>query len=318
MKTLTVVAPAFNEVEGIEEFCRVLTAELSRISSYDTYILLVIDGGADGTFEVARRIAERDRSVQVLKLSRNFGHQSALLAGIDHAANSDLIVTMDSDLQHPPALIPRLIEEYEKGFDIVHTVREHNEQETGVRHFLGTAFYRLLNMLSDTPIRENAADFRLLSGRVARVIRDGVRERAVFLRGIVSWIGFRQAYVPFSAHKRIAGSSKYSFRRLLRFALFGIISFSKKPLRAASVVGMLFASFGFLFAIWTTIEYYRGVALPPGWATVVVLLSLFSGAQLIFLGILGEYIGAIFDEAKARPHYIIEEAVNLSPDSLTG
>lgn len=314
MKTLTVVCPAYNEAEGIRRFYDVLVLELSKLSSYTWSILFVVDGGTDGTFKILKEIASKDGKVRVLKFSRNFGHQMALLAGIDHA-KSDVVITMDSDLQHPPSFIPKLLAEYEKGSDIVYTIRVHDESIGILRKWVGNMFYRFINLISDIPINRNASDFRLISGRVAALIRTSIRERNTFLRGIMSWVGFAQSSLNFTAHRRIAGHSKYSLSRLIQFALFGIVSFSKKPLRAASVVGMLFALFGFGVALVATIQYFTDNTLPSGWATVVVLLSVFGGVQLIFLGIIGEYIGAIFDEVKARPHYIIDEALNVHDHS---
>lgn len=310
MKTLTVVCPAYNEAEGIRYFYDVLKKELSNIDAYAHTIFFVIDGGTDGTVDILKKIAIQDPRVHILALSRNFGHQVSLLAGIDHA-DADVVIMMDSDLQHPPAIIPKLIEEYEKGNDIVYTIREESEQRATLRSHVGKLFYRLINTISEVPINENAADFRLISRRVADVIRLNIRERNLFLRGIFSWVGFDQAAVVFTVGKRTMGKSKYSMRKLVQLGIFGIVSFSKKPLRAASVTGLLLALFGFVFAVITTIQYLVGSPFPSGWATVVVLLSIFGGTQLIFLGVLGEYIGAIFDEVKARPHYIVKDTVNI-------
>lgn len=310
MKRLTVVCPAYNEEEGITTFYEALKAELAKISGcYATDILFVVDGGNDGTFGILEALAKRDSNVRVIKFSRNFGHQMALLAGLDHATG-DIVITMDSDLQHPPEIIPELLAEYEKGNDIVYTVRTGTEGGSVIRRFAGRMFYRFFQLISDLPMNENVADFRLTSRRVVDVLKNDLRERTLFLRGLVSWVGFRQVPVYFTAKRRFAGESHYSFSKLVGFAILGAVSFSKKPLRLATYVGFAFALFGFFFAILTTVQYFIGNVFPAGWATVTVLLSIFSGTQLIFLGILGEYIGVIFDEAKARPHYIIEEAIN--------
>lgn len=313
MKTLTVMCPAYNEAEGITHFYEVLKEELSRLKGYDSTMLFIVDGGTDDTFDILKNIATHDTRVQVINFSRNFGHQMALLAGIDYA-RGDIIVMMDSDLQHPPAVIPRLIAEYEKGYDIVYTVRDDTQTVGLVRRVVGKFFYWGINQLSEVHISENASDFRLISAKAAEVIRKSIGERSMFLRGVIGWIGFKQSSVRFTTAARAAGVSKYSIKRLLQFALFGIISFSKKPLRAASVVGALFALFGFGVAFVTLVQYFTDQALPSGWATVVVLLSVFGGLQLIFLGIMGEYIGAIFDEVKGRPRYIVEEAINVKAE----
>src|SRR3989344_856173 len=317
MKTLTIVCPAMNEAEGIRAFHTALGAELQKVSgSYCATMLFVVDGATDRTFEILREIASENPRVQVLNLSRNFGHQMALLAGIDHA-DADVVIMMDSDLQHPPALIPRLLQEFEKGNDVVYTYREESSDIGAIRKAAGTLYYWLVNLVSDVPIHKNASDFRLISRRVAKVLQQQIRERNLFLRGVISWIGFRQALVPFKASQRFAGKSNYSLLRLIQFALFGLISFGKKPLRAATVVGLCFALFGFIFLVVTIFQYLMGQIPLTGYATIIVLVSLFGGVQLLFLGIIGEYIGAIFDEVKARPHYLIEDAVNIPLNEST-
>lgn len=308
MKTLTVICPAYNEAQGIETFYRALQSELRKLTGYKTDVLFVVDGSTDATFNVLTRIALSDNAVSVIKLSKNFGHQMALLAGIDHA-QGDAIIMMDSDLQHPPALIPKLLAEYEKGNEVVYTVRV-GERVGILRKLAGLLFYRFVNAISDIPINENASDFRLISQKVADVLKKEIHERDMFLRGIIRWVGFKQAMVEFTPNARVAGKSQYSFGKLLRLAISGAVSFSKKPLRVASILGIILASFGFLFALYTVGEFFLADTLPPGWATIVVLFSIFSGVQLIFLGILGEYIGVIFDEVKARPRYIIESTIN--------
>jgi dolichol-phosphate mannosyltransferase len=309
MKKLSVICPAYNEEAVIGEFYKALSGALDGLAGYGSEIIFVVDGGDDKTFEILSDIASRDRRVRVLKFSRNFGHQMALLAGVDYA-EGDAVVMMDADLQHPPRLIAELLSEYEKGNDVVYTVRI-GEKVGVLRKAAGALFYRMVNAVSEVHVVENASDFRLLSGRVARVLREDVRERDMFLRGMIQWLGFRQARVDFTPDARAAGRSKYSLGKLLLLALSGSVSFSKKPLRAASVLGVFLAAFGFLFALYTVGEYFASKTLPPGWATLTVLVSVFGGIQLIVLGIIGEYLGVIFDEVKARPRYIIERAVNV-------
>lgn len=309
MPTLTVVCPAYNEAPGIESFYKALRSELTKLARYKADIVFVVDGSTDATFEILAKIAQADDSVRVIRFSKNFGHQMALLAGIDHATGN-IVVMMDSDLQHPPSVIPKLLAEYEKGNEIVYTVRV-GEKIGAVRKIAGSIFYRFVNVISDIPINENASDFRLISRRVAEVLKNEIHERDMFLRGMMGWMGFKQAVVRFKPDARVAGKSNYSLGRLVALALSGAVSFSKKPLRAAGILGFFFASFGFLFALYTAGEFVFADTLPPGWATIVVLLSVFGGLQLIFLGILGEYIGVIFDEVKARPRYIIESAINI-------
>lgn len=308
-KKLCVVVPVYNEAGGIRHFYDALKTELDAIAGYDCSILFVDDGSEDDSYSILRSIAMEDGVVRLVRLSRNFGHQAALLAGMD-AAEGDVVVTMDADMQHPPAVIARLLAEFEQGSDVVYTFREDSDDVGLLRKKAGSLFYSLVNLVSDVHIHRNASDFRLISARVLALIKTKIRERNMFLRGIVSWVGFRQSSVKFKADPRYAGKSKYTIARNIQFAMFGLISFSKKPLRAATFVGMLAAIAGFLFAAYTVLQYYQGHTV-EGWATVVVLLSIFGGIQLFFLGVIGEYIGAIFDEVKGRPQYIVSESVNI-------
>jgi glycosyltransferase involved in cell wall biosynthesis len=311
VKTLTVVCPVYNEEEIIEAFYTELKdVLLSLEGAYQSKIIFVVDRGKDATLDILKRIARSDHSVLVLALSSRFGHQMSLLAGIDHC-DSDAIVMMDSDLQHPPALIPRLLQEFEKGHDIVYTLRQDSPETGFLKRTTSKLFYRLINCISKVPISESAADFRLISRRVAELFQNQIRERNQFMRGLFSWVGFKRTGVPFEVGKRAAGRSKYSVGRMVRFATDGVVSFSKRPLQAAILLGLAFAAFGFLLIVITVIQYFLYRSLPPGWATLVILLSLFNGIQLVFMGIIGEYIGAIFDEVKARPHYIVEEKISF-------
>jgi polyisoprenyl-phosphate glycosyltransferase len=312
MKTLSIISPVFNEEEVIEKFHQQVAAELDRLSEkYQSEIIYIVDRCPDRSLEILRGIAQRDRRTKVIALSARFGHQMALVAGIDHAFG-DAVIMLDSDLQHPPALIPVMLAEFEKGYDVVFTIRK-NTDGTGLFKKLSSGmFYSVINRLSQIPILESAADFRLISARVARVFQMEIRERNQFLRGLVSWVGFKRIGIPFETRERGGGRTKYSLARLLRFGIHGIVSFSKKPLEAAILVGLGLASLGLLLALFSIIDYFHRSNLPSGFTTLVILISGFSGVHLIFLGIIGEYIGAVFDEVKARPHYIIEEKLNFS------
>src|SRR5687767_14763348 len=227
MKTLIVISPAYNEAEVLERFYRELSAELRPLTDrYSTRVLFVLDRSSDNSLDILKRLAADDPSVGVLSLSSRFGHQMALLAGIDHA-DADVIIMMDSDLQHPPSLIPALLEKYENGYDIVNTVRDDEEELGALKRTSSRLFYRIINQISDVPINERAADFRLISRKVAEVFREQIRERNQFLRGLLSWVGFSSVNIPFRVGARAAGRSKYSTARLMRFAVHGIVSFSK-------------------------------------------------------------------------------------------
>ncbi len=313
-KTLTVIAPAYNEEEVIQEFYRELRSVLTGLADrYESTILFVVDRCTDRTPDRLKEIAGRDKTVRLLVLSSRFGHQMSLLAGIDHS-DSDAVIMMDCDLQHPPSLIPDMLSLFEKGYDVVYSTREDSPQTHLFKRLSAKIFYYTINKISKVPINENAADFRLVSRRVAEIFQKRIRERNLFLRGLFSWVGFKSIGVPFQGQNRRAGKSKYTLSRMVQFGVGGVISFSKKPLQFAVYVGFIMALFGLAFAVVTFIQYFVYDDLPSGWATLTVLISMFSGIQLIFLGILGEYIGAIFDEVKGRPHYIIEEMVNFDDE----
>ncbi len=234
----------------------------------------------------------------------------SLLAGIENSPDAEAIIMMDSDLQHPPELIPELLANFRRGFDVVYTVRRDIEDGSFLRKLAGNSFYHLLSKLSQVSINANAADFRLISCRVARILVTGFQERNMFLRGLFSWIGFQQTGVEYIAEKRFAGQSKYSFSEMLQLAMAGILSFSTKPLHTGIFVGIAFALIAFIFLIWAVASYFVDRSIPSGWTTLAVLFLLFNGVQLIVLGIMGAYIGGVYEEVKGRPRYIIEEEIS--------
>jgi len=311
MKSVTVVCPVYNEEEVIGRFYTELKNVLNSINGdYNSTILFVVDRCDDGTLDILKNISQQDHSVKILSLSSRFGHQMSLLAGIDHS-DSDVVIMMDSDLQHPPALIKELLDKHIEGFDIVYTIRRDDKSAGYFKRACATAFYLFLNCVSHVQIQVNAPDFRLISRKVAQVFKTQIRERSLFMRGLISWVGFKRTGVMFTSETRQAGKSKYTFLKSISFATQGIISFSNRPLQAAMLVGFIFALFGIVNALWTIWIYIFYDVMPAGWATIVVLISFFSGVQLIFLGVIGEYIGAIFEEVKNRPLYIIEEKFNF-------
>jgi len=313
-RSLAVVTPVFNEQEVISLFFERASNVLRSLEDrFDWRIVFVVDRCTDRTLDVLREIASKDSRAQVLALSARFGHQMSLLAGIDHTADADAIVMMDSDLQHPPELIPEMLDRFLQGADVVYTIRTDSDDVSIVRRKVGSLFYRLIGRLSDVPMHENAADFRLISRRVARVLRDQVREKGLFLRGVLSWVGYQQASVEYRAAQRAAGRSKYTLSRMVTLATAGILSFSTKPLKLGITIGIAFAAVGFLLGTLTIALFFVDPSLPSGWATIVTLLLLFSGVQLIFMGIIGTYIGGIYEEVKRRPHYLVDEAINIEP-----
>jgi dolichol-phosphate mannosyltransferase len=310
MLKLTVVTPVFNEEQVIGHFHARTRGVLDSMEDVEATILFVVDRCSDNTLTILRALVKNDPKARVIALSSRFGHQMSLLAGIENSLDSDAIIMMDSDLQHPPELIPELLENFRQGFDVVYTLRRDTEDIGVIRKMAGNLFYRLLGKLSQVYINANAADFRLISGRVAKILTTDFQERNMFLRGLFSWMGFQQTGVEYVAEKRFAGQSKYSFSRMIQLAMAGILSFSTKPLQMGIFVGIGFAALAFVLIIAAVIKYFIVQSIPSGWTTLVVLLLLFSGIQLIVLGIMGAYIGGIYEEVKGRPRYIIEEEIS--------
>ncbi|MFP5391356.1 MAG: glycosyltransferase family 2 protein [Gammaproteobacteria bacterium] len=304
---LTVVVPVFNEEQVVAHFHARTRAVLDQLADVDGSIMYVVDRCPDNTLGVLRGVVAHDRNTKVLAMSSRFGHQMSLLAGIEHALDADAIVMMDGDLQHPPELIPELLAKFRAGHDVVYTVRRDTEAINPLRKAAGNAFYRVLGRLSNVPINANAADFRLISARVARTLSTSFQERNMFLRGLFSWMGYRQTHIEYTAEKRFAGQSKYSLSKMIQLATAGILSFSTKPLQIGIFVGMGFAAMAFLFMLIAVANFFIARELPSGWTTIVSLLLLFNGVLLIVLGVVGVYVGAIYEEVKARPRYIIEE-----------
>ena len=305
-QVLCVVSPCYNEAEVVRAFYGRLKAELEAMPSLSHRILFVDDGSGDETLAELNRIAVDDPAVKVYSLSRNFGHQIALTAGLD-AARGDAVVMMDSDLQHPPALIPELVEQWRRGADVVSAVRRRTADETWFKRLTSRGFYKFLNALSDTPIPEGAADFCLLSRRAHRALL-AMPERHRFLRGMVSWIGFERVFVDYDAPARAAGTSKYTLRRMLRLASNAVFSFSAAPLQTASRVGMLAMCAGFAYLAYIVGRYLLNPHdLVPGWSSVVCTMVILGGLQLVFIGLIGEYLARIFEEVKGRPLYLFKQ-----------
>ncbi len=307
---LTVITPVYNEEQVISEFHSRTRRVLNSLEDVEAKILFVVDRCTDNTLDVLRGVVAENPGARVLSMSSRFGHQMSLLAGIENSLDADVVVMMDCDLQHPPELIPKLIDNFRQGHDIVYTIRRDTEDISYVRKVAGNIFYRLLGNISNVPINANAADFRLVSARVARIISTEFQERNMFLRGLFSWIGFPQISVQYVAEKRFSGQSKYSFSRVLQLAMAGILSSSTKPLQLGIFVGIGFAALAFVFVAIAVIDYFIDRTIPNGWTTLVVFSLLFSGVQLVVLGIIGSYIGGIYEEVKKRPRYIIEEEIS--------
>uniref|UniRef100_A0A7C4QTP6 Glycosyltransferase n=1 Tax=Schlesneria paludicola TaxID=360056 RepID=A0A7C4QTP6_9PLAN len=307
---LSIVVPFYNEQDNLRPLYEQIRDVLEELP-YDFELILVDDGSTDGGSEVARRLHAEDLRVKLISLSRNFGHQMALTAGIEHASGA-AVISMDADLQHPPQVIPELIRKWEAGFEVVYTIREATEDAGLCKRWTSAIFYWFINCCVEMHIVPNAADFRLMDRKVVDCFK-GMRERNRFVRGMTSWVGFKQTTVPFLAARRHAGHSKYTLRNMLRFALDGITSFSTVPLRFATYLGFGSAFLGVPYAVWAL---YARIVLGdtvPGWSSLIVAVLFLGGVQLICLGILGEYIGRIYEEVKGRPLYIARERLGFEP-----
>jgi polyisoprenyl-phosphate glycosyltransferase len=301
---VSVVAPVYNEVETLPEFHRRVTAALA---GRDYELVLVDDGSTDGSAELVEQLAARDPAVRPLHLSRNFGHQAALTAGLE-AARGAAAVTIDADLQDPPEVIPRLLEQWSAGADVVHGVRHERRGESRRRLLVIRAFYRVFNRLSGlSSFPGHSGDFRLIS-RPALDALNAMPERNRFVRGLVSWVGFRQVSVVYERDARFAGSSKYPFRKLLQLAANGILSFSAVPLRMAAWLGLVMAVTAFLAIPVVVVLRLLDLYEVSGIASIHILVLLVGGIQLLFLGVLGEYLARDYDETKRRPVYVLGEA----------
>jgi len=301
---ISIVAPVFNEALVIDAFYQRVRDAMAGLEAYEWELLLVDDGSRDGCYERCCAIASQDAHVAVLKLSRNFGHQIAITAGVDHA-RGDAVVIIDSDLQDPPEVIQRFVAKWREGYDVVYGLREKRAGETRLKAWTAAAFYRLLRFFTRIDIPADVGDFRLMSRRAADHLRE-LRESDRFVRGLVSWIGFPQAAVPYARDPRFAGKTKYPYRRMIHFALDGITSFSSVPLKFASWLGYFASLLAFLYLASVFVQKALGYTV-PGFATIMVAILFLGGVQLISLGIIGEYIGRIHNEIKARPLYIVEE-----------
>lgn len=302
---VSVICPCFNEEDCIAAFHARLANVLDAQAGYRFEILLVDDGSADATLAVLRSLEQLDDRVRVLSFSRNFGHQIALTAGIEHA-RGDAAILMDSDLQHPPELIPELLAKWSAGFDVVSAVRRDTVNGTQMKKLSSAAFYGVFNFFSKIQVRNGAADFVLLSRPAYRALQR-MPERHRFLRAMTSWIGFNRTYIDYTAPPRHAGQSKYSLAKMLLLANDAIFSFSVLPLRLATRLGLVVVALGALYFCYVLGRAAVVGDLVPGWASLICIVLLLGGIQLVFLGILGEYLARVYEEVKSRPLYLLRD-----------
>jgi dolichol-phosphate mannosyltransferase len=300
----SIVIPVHNEAEVLGELFRHLQDLMERLDG-ETEVVLVDDGSTDGSFELMRDQQERDARYRVLRLSRNFGHQLAITAGLDHA-DGDAVVIMDADLQDPPEVVLEMARRWHEGYTVVYGVRERRAEEGPAKRLTASWFYRLLNRITDLPIPLDTGDFRLVDRTALDVVR-GMREQHRYLRGMFAWLGFDQTGVRYVRPARQAGTTKFSFRRMLNFAADGLLAFSAAPLRVALKLGFVISTVSFLTGFAAIIAKLTGMYTTPGWASIAVAIAFLGGVQLTVLGLIGEYIARIYDEVKQRPLYLVRD-----------
>jgi polyisoprenyl-phosphate glycosyltransferase len=311
--SVSVIIPCYNEEAVISEtYARVKKVLLEN--GYKKHeILFIDDGSRDRTLDILRELVAKDQRVTVLGFSRNFGHQAAVCAGIKHC-REDVAIIIDADLQDPPELIPDMIRMHlVEGYNVVYGVRAKREGESFFKKFTAKIFYRVLASLSDVPIPLDTGDFRLIDRAVIDEFKC-LSEKNKYIRGLISWLGFKQGPIMYSRDPRLGGETKYPLYKMLRFAMTGLLYFSRKPLKLAIMTGFACIAAGLLMLVYVFIaKFYPGIGIVKGWTSTLIIIIFFSGVQLMTVGVMGEYIGSIFDEVKNRPEYIIRERLNYTP-----
>ena len=307
---VSIIVPCYNEELVIETTYNRLKSVFIDKPSGAADLVFINDGSRDQTITILKKIADSDKQVKVLHFSRNFGHQPAVTAGI-HNCSGDVAIIIDADLQDPPELIPNILALYEKEqCNVVYCVRQSREGETAFKKFTAKMYYRLINYLSEVSLPKDTGDFRLIDRKVINEFKR-LREKNKYIRGLISWIGFKQVPFYYQREARFAGETKYPLMKMLRFAINGLIYFSKKPLNIAMVVGSICTGIGLLLGIVAVLgRVFNPSTVITGWTSLLVIIIFFGGIQLLFLGLLGKYIGSIFDEVKDRPEFIIDEIIN--------
>ena len=310
-KILSVVVSVYNEEQALKECYTEMKRVLDTLS-WDHELIFVNDGSSDGSLEVLKTLASEDQKVKLISFSRNFGHEAAMIAGLDYSTG-DGVVCMDADLQHPPECLPRIIRAFEEGNEVISMVRTRNKSAGLIKNITSSGFYWLINRISDVHFEPNASDFFAISRSVAEVLKGNYREKVRFLRGYVQNVGFQKTTLEYEAGVRVAGESKYSLRSLFRFSINTILCFSDMPLKLGIYSGCAVAVFGLLmmaYTIWTWAKY----GTPSGYATIVVLMSFMFAMLFVIVGIIGEYIAILFSELKDRPIYIVKSTENMESE----
>ena len=309
LRKLSVVVSVYNEEKALREFYEETNKILEQIrkSGWEHELIFVNDGSSDNSLSILEELAKEDHDVKLISFSRNFGHEAAMIAGIDHSTG-DGIICMDADLQHPPECIPQIIEKFSADYEVINMVRTKNKSAGLVKNITSSGFYWLINHISDVHFEPNASDFFAISSHVAQVLKDNYREKVRFLRGYVQNVGFKKTNIEYEARARVAGESKYSIKKLFIFSINTILCFSNMPLKLGIYAGVFSAALGVLVMVYTLCTRQGA---PSGYATIVVLLCFMFAMMFLLIGIIGEYIAILFTELKDRPVYIVEKTENL-------
>ena len=310
MKKVSVVIPMYYEEEVAEECYNRVSNCLKALKNYDYEIIVVNDGSKDNTLDILQNLAKNDIKLKVVSFSRNFGHQAAVTAGLKYTTG-DVVVIIDADLQDPPELIADMLKLWEAGNEVIYAKRKVRKGESKFKLFTAKTFYKILNGLSDIEIPKDTGDFRMADRKVIDVI-NSLPEHNKFLRGLFSWVGFKQIPIEYERKERYAGKTKYPLRKMLKLAADGIISFSTKPLRIIGGIGIFSIIISFIVLVYSMLSYiFDWNELMPGWTSIMVSITFFAGVQLLAIWMMSEYISRIYDESKRRPQYVIDKKINI-------
>ncbi len=313
-KLLSIVVPVYNEQEVIDETFKRLSAVFKGYFM-DVEYIFINDGSRDNTYFKLKDIASKNPGVRIINFARNFGHQIAITAGMDYA-KGDAIVIIDADLQDPPEVILQMVDKWKEGYEVVYGKRLHRDGETFFKKLTAKTFYRFLDSMTDIKLPVDVGDFRLIDRKVCDAMKS-LPERSRYVRGLVSWVGFKQTSVDYHREKRFAGETKYPLKKMIKLAGDGIFSFSYKPLKLATFIGMLVSAFSFVYLIVVLIQKFIKNDVVSGWASSMAVSLFLNGVMLIVIGIMGEYVGRIYEEVKARPLYIVGELTGFNEDNET-
>ena len=310
MKKISFVIPMYYEEKVVEECYKRVKNVLNELTQYDSEIIVVNDGSKDQTLPILEKLAKNDKTLKVISFSRNFGHQAAVTAGLQYVTG-DAIVIIDADMQDPPELIKEMLELWEQGNEVIYGKRKTRKGESAFKLLTAKMFYKTLNALSDVEIPKDTGDFRLVDRKVVDTINQ-LPEHNKFLRGLFSWVGYKQIPYEYERQERFAGTTKYPLKKMLKLASDGIISFSTKPLKLVGTLGILSVLISFILLVYAIISYiFKLNDLSAGWTSIMVAITFFAGIQLLSIWIIAEYIGRIYDESKKRPQYIIDKKINI-------